>query len=223
MAGLCGLIYILLESFFNTKITDRTELSSSTKNKIIASIPSAKESIISQNSNDLLNQAFRSLRTDLILTNNKIILITNSKAEKNNTNIALNTALSFTFLKKKVAFIDVINKIDDVKQYYKENNYLNIFPIEESNTNISDLLASENFNNFIQNIQNEYDFIIINSTPIESDSFLILNKLANISLFICTKNVTERKKIRYLESLIDSNKINNIAIVMNGLSKKEML
>ena len=223
MAGLCGLIYILLESFFNTKITDRTELSSSTKNKIIASIPSAKESIISQNSNDLLNQAFRSLRTDLILTNNKIILITNSKAEKNNTNIALNTALSFTFLKKKVAFIDVINKIDDVKQYYKENNYLNIFPIEESNTNISDLLASENFNNFIQNIQNEYDYIIINSTPIESDSFLILNKLANISLFICTKNVTERKKIRYLESLIDSNKINNIAIVMNGLSEKEML
>ena len=223
MAGLCGLIYILLESFFNTKITDRTELSSSTKNKIIASIPSAKESIISQNSNDLLNQAFRSLRTDLILTNNKIILITNSKAEKNNTNIALNTALSFTFLKKKVAFIDVINKIDDVKQYYKDNNYLNIFPIEESNTNISDLLASENFNNFIQNIQNEYDYIIINSTPIESDSFLILNKLANISLFICTKNVTERKKIRYLESLIDSNKINNIAIVMNGLSEKEML
>ena len=223
MAGLCGLIYILLESFFNTKITDRTELSSSTKNKIIASIPSAKESIISQNSNDLLNQAFRSLRTDLILTNNKIILITNSKAEKNNTNIALNTALSFTFLKKKVAFIDVINKIDDVKQYYKDNNYLNIFPIEESNTNISDLLASENFNNFIQNIQNEYDYIIINSTPIESDSFLILNKLANISLFICTKNVTERKKIRYLESLIDSNKINNIAIVMSGLSEKEML
>lgn len=223
MAGLCGLIYILLESFFNTKITDRTELSSSTKNKIIASIPSAKESIISQNSNDLLNQAFRSLRTDLILTNNKIILITNSKAEKNNTNIALNTALSFTFLKKKVAFIDVINKIDDVEQYYKDNNYLNIFPIEESNTNISDLLASENFNNFIQNIQNEYDYIIINSTPIESDSFLILNKLANISLFICTKNVTERKKIRYLESLIDSNKINNIAIVMNGLSEKEML
>ena len=99
----------------------------------------------------------------------------------------------------------------------------NIFPIEESNTNISDLLASENFNNFIQNIQNEYDYIIINSTPIESDSFLILNKLANISLFICTKNVTERKKIRYLESLIDSNKINNIAIVMNGLSEKEML
>lgn len=223
MAGLCGLIYILLESFFNTKITDRTELSSSTKNKIIASIPSAKESIISQNSNDSLNQAFRSLRTDLILTNNKIILITNSKAEKNNTNIALNTALSFTFLKKKVAFIDVINKIDDVKQYYKDNNYLNIFPIEESNTNISDLLASENFNNFIQNIQNEYDYIIINSTPIESDSFLILNKLANISLFICTKNITERKKIRYLESLIDSNKINNIAIVMNGLSEKEML
>ena len=223
MAGLCGLIYILLESFFNTKITDRTELSSSTKNKIIASIPSAKESIISQNSNDLLNQAFRSLRTDLILTNNKIILITNSKAEKNNTNIALNTALSFTFLKKKVAFIDVINKIDDVEQYYKDNNYLNIFPIEESNTNISDLLASENFNNFIQNIQNEYDYIIINSTPIESDSFLILNKLANISLFICTKNVTEKKKIRYLESLIDSNKINNIAIVMNGLSEKEML
>jgi Mrp family chromosome partitioning ATPase len=223
MAGLCGLIYILLESFFNTKITDRTELSSSTKNKIIASIPSAKESIISQNSNDLLNQAFRSLRTDLILTNNKIILITNSKAEKNNTNIALNTALSFTFLKKKVAFIDVINKIDDVKQYYKDNNYLNIFPIEESNTNISDLLASENFNNFIQNIQNEYDYIIINSTPIESDSFLILNKLANISLFICTKNVTERKKIRYLESLIDSNKINNIAIVMNGLSEQQML
>ncbi len=238
MAGLCGLIYILLESFFNAKITDKLQVSS-TKNRIIASIPSAKESIISQNSNDLLNQAFRSLRTDLILTNNKIILITNSKTEKSNTNIALNTALSFTFLKKKVALIDVnssneysigvanylnnTSKIDDIKQFYKDNNYLHIYPIGESNTNTSDLLASDNFNNFIQNIQNEYDYVIINSTPIEFDSFQILNKLADISLFVCTKNVTKKEKIKYLESLIDNNKINNTAIVMNGLSEKEIL
>lgn len=239
MAGICGLIYIFLISFLNAKISDKDTLSSLTKNRIIAFIPSVEENIISQNSNNLLNQAFRSLRIDLISTNNKIILITNSETEKNDTKIALNTALSFTFLKKKVALIDInqnneysigfanylnnTSKIDDIKQYYSNNDYLHIYPIGESNTNTSDLLASEDFNNFIKNIQNEYDYVVINSTPIEYDSFQILNKIANISLFVCTKNVTKKEKIKYLETLIDNNKINNIAIIMNGLSEKEIL
>ena len=185
------------------------------------------------------NQAFRSLRTNLILNNNKIILITNSKDEENKTNIALNTSLSFTFLKKKVALIEVnpnneggigfanylnnTNKIEDIKQYYNDNNYLHIYHIGKSDINTSDLLASENFNKFINELQNEYDYIIINSTPIESDSFQILNKLANITLFVCTKNRTKKENIKYLETLISNQKVNNIAIIMNGVSENEII
>ena len=239
MAGLCGLIYIFLESLLGKKIVDKTQLSALLKNKIIASIPETKNNIISQNSDDSPNQAFRSLRTNLILNNNKIILITNSKDEENKTNIALNTSLSFTFLKKKVALIEVnpnneggigfanylnnTNKIEDIKQYYNDNNYLHIYPIGKSDINTSDLLASENFNKFINELQNEYDYIIINSTPIESDSFQILNKLANITLFVCTKNRTKKENIKYLETLISNQKVNNIAIIMNGVSENEII
>ena len=234
MAGLCGLIYILLESFFNTKITDKAELAPSLKSKIVASIPMANDEIISQNSNDSLNQAFRSLRTSLIANNNRIVLITNSDAKENSANIALNTALSFAFLKKKVALVDFnqngdcgvgfanylnnTSSIDDVKQEYKGNDNLHIYPIGESDMNTSDLLESEEFSAFIENIKKEYDYIVINSTQIETDSFQILNKLANISLFICTKSITKKEKIRHLEALIDSNKVNNIAVVTNGLA-----
>ena len=234
MAGLCGLIYILLESFFNTKITDKAELAPSLKSKIVASIPMANGEIISQNSNDSLNQAFRSLRTSLIANNNRIVLVTNSDAKENSANIALNTALSFAFLKKKVALVDFnqngdcgvgfanylnnTSSIDDVKQEYKGNDNLHIYPIGESDMNTSDLLESEEFSAFIENIKKEYDYVVINSTQIETDSFQILNKLANISLFICTKNVTKKEKIRHLEALIDSNKVNNIAVVTNGLA-----
>ena len=84
-------------------------------------------------------------------------------------------------------------------------------------------MVSEDFNKFIKELQNEYDYIIINSTPIESDSFRILNKLANITLFICTKNITKKDSIKYLESLINSQKINNIAVIMNRVSKNEIL
>ena len=35
--------------------------------------------------------------------------------------------------------------------------------------------------------------------------------------------LTKKEKIKYLETLIDNNKINNIAIIMNGLSEKEIL
>lgn len=239
MAGLCGLIYIFLESLLSKKIVDKTQLSSITKDTIIASIPEAKDDIISQNTDNSLNQAFRSLRTNLILNNNKVILITNTKEEKDKNNIALNASLSFTFLKKKVALVETsqnneypigfanyfnnTSKIDDIKQYYKDNNHLHIYPIGKSNINISDLLVSEDFNKFIKELQNEYDYIIINSTPIESDSFQILNKLANITLFICTKNITKKDSIKYLESLINSQKINNIAIIMNRVSENEIL
>ena len=239
MAGLCGLIYIFLESLLNKKIVNKIQLSSLTKNAIIASIPKAKDNIISLKSDDLLNMAFRSLRTNLILNNNKVILITNSKEEDNRNNIALNTSLSFTFLKKKVALVEVnqsneygigfanclnnTNEIGDIKQCYKDNNYLHIYPIGESNINTSDLLASEDFNEFIKKLQNEYDYIVINSTPIESDSFQILNKLADINLFICTKNITKKENIKYLELATNNLKVNNIAIIMNGVSENEML
>ena len=239
MAGLCGLIYIFLESLLNKKIVNKIQLSSLTKNTIIASIPKAKDNIISQKSDDLLNMAFRSLRANLILNNNKVILITNSKEEDNRNNIALNSSLSFTFLKKKVALVDInqsneygvgfanclnnTNEIGDIKQCYKDNNYLHIYPIGESNINTSDLLASEDFNEFIKKLQNEYDYIVINSTPIESDSFQILNKLADINLFVCTKNITKKENIKYLELATNNLKVNNIAIIMNGVSENEML
>ena len=206
---------------------------------VFGSIPKAKDNIISQKSDDLLNMAFRSLRANLILNNNKVILITNSKEEDNRNNIALNTSLSFTFLKKKVALVDVnqsneygvgfanclnnTNEIGDIKQCYKDNNYLHIYPIGESNINTSDLLASEDFNEFIKKLQNEYDYIVINSTPIESDSFQILNKLADINLFVCTKNITKKENIKYLELATNNLKVNNIAIIMNGVSENEML
>lgn len=238
MAGLCGLIYIFLESLLNTKILNKSQLSNLSKNTIIASLPETKNNIISHNSEDILNQAFRSLRTDLIT--NKTILITNSKTEGKDINIALNTALSFAFINKRVAFINANKdnensvgfanyltnsqyKIENIKKSYADNDYLDIYPLGETTANLSDLLLTKEFENLIKHLQDEYDYIVINSTPLESDSFKILNKLANITLFICTKNITKKENIKYLESLIDSRQVNNIAIVMNGLSEKEIL
>lgn len=237
MAGLCGLIYIFLESILNTKILDKSQLSSLSKNTIIAYLPKTNEHIISQNSEDLLNQAFRSLRTALIT--NKTVLITQSKSESENINIALNTALSFTYIKKKVALVNVNKdhengiglancltnsqyKLEDIKKSYADNANLDLYPLGETNANISDILQTKEFENIIKQLQDKYDYIIINSTPSESDSFQILNKFTDITLFVCTKNITKKENIKYLESLVENNRINNVSIIMNGFSEKGM-
>ena len=72
------------------------------------------------------------------------------------------------------------SSIDDVKQEYKGNDNLHIYPIGESDVNTSDLLESEEFSAFIEHIKKEYDYVVINSTQIETDSFQILNKLAKL-------------------------------------------
>ena len=238
MTILCGLIYVFTEQTLNTKIRDKKQISQLTKNNIIASLPKSKQDeIITLNSNNPLCQAYRSLRTQLIF-NHKTILITNSNSEENNMSIALNIALSLTCINKKVAFIDTYNNhnyeigtniLDNTYNQinynisYKNNKYLDIYPINSTNTNLSDLIILDNFNNFIKDLQNKYDFIIINSTPIESDSFLVLNRLTDISLFICSKNITKEKHIKYLTNLENNNKLNNISIIMNGVSEKEIL
>lgn len=210
-AALLGLIYIFLESLLNNKITNQKQLNKLTTIPIISNIPTTREkNIIIQKDDNAISNSYRTLRTKFIINNYKTILLTNDINDEVNNNypIALNLALSFTFINKKVAFVD-INTLNNTHNSQYPN--IDIYPINQSNDNISDIIMSDNFKETIANIQNKYDYVIINSTPVESDAFSILNQYADTILYVCSQNKTKKENIKQLNEL--SNNINNISIL----------
>ena len=72
--------------------------------------------------------------------------------------------------------------------------------------------------NFIKELQNEYDYIIIDSAPafIVSDSIALM-EIVDLNVYILRQNYTERELLNYANSLYDSEKIKNISIILNDV------
>ena len=84
--------------------------------------------------------------------------------------------------------------------------------------NPTELLGSEKFKNFIDNVKNIYDYVVIDSAPclLVSDTFQI-SKFVDLSLYVIRSNFSELKLCDYISELKESDKLKNICIVLNGV------
>ena len=72
--------------------------------------------------------------------------------------------------------------------------------------------------NFIKDLQEKYDYVIIDSPPafIVSDSIALM-ELVDLNVYIFRQNYTERELLNYANSLYDSEKIKNLSIILNDV------
>lgn len=120
------------------------------------------------------------------------------------------------------------NKNIDLKyfQYIEDETFvdkLNILTSGVKVPNSSELIASENFREFINKLKEIYDFIIIDCPPIMlvSDAIPIGN-VVDGTIFVCSLMKTNRKDARASIEMLHKNNVNILGTVLTQVEKEKL-
>lgn len=250
---------IYMKEVLRTRINSLETLEKMTTIPIIGSIPVKKgvktkedSIVVKENVNDVLNEAFRSLRTNLqflLQDKGKVVMFTSTKSGEGKTFVSSNFAISQAVLGKKVLLMgldirrprlaDVFNitrKKPGITSYLMgsaENtetldtlivpsgvvDSLDLLPAGIVPPNPAELLAKNNLAIAIEYLSKKYDYIIMDTAPVGlvSDSILI-GKLVDTVVFVARNEYTEKSDIQFLNSLVESGKMESLSIVFNAES-----
>lgn len=192
-------------------------------------------------------EAYKSIRVHLLSSlsaiNGKTVVISSPYASEGKSTTAINIAITISHLNKKTLLIDADSRrssvhqklkmhnekgctdivsddaqlVDVVKSY---NNYLDILTSGSTVSNPSELFSSVNFDALLAKARDIYDYIIIDTPPINlvSDTLVIAQKCDGLVLVARTGITTYEA----FKSTIDNAKslnINILGTILNGVNK----
>ena len=160
--------------------------------------------------------------------------------------ISVNTASSLYFSKKKVLLIGADLRNPQIHKFISlDKNILGLsdylhndkhsweslvlnhdnFDILLSGTippNPSQLLSSNRFSEFMNEVKEKYDYVVIDSAPtlLVSDTFEI-SKFSSNTIYIIRSNYTDKKLLNYINETEKSGKLNNMNLVLNSVGNSK--
>jgi len=102
------------------------------------------------------------------------------------------------------------------------NPYCDIIYSGAITPNPTELLANGRYEELIESLKTDYDYIILDTAPLMlvTDSFLIAD-IADMTMYVTRSNYTEKELVGgFANEQIDLNKIKNVGFVLNDVSKK---
>lgn len=256
LIGLLVPFLILFISYLlDDKIHTKDDILKYTRNKVILSeIPhiESDNKITSSNDRSLLGESFRILRTNLTyifpLQNEKkaqTIMVTSTIKGEGKTFTALNLAISFSIMNKKVLLVGADMRNPQLHSYLAVKkselglqDYLHNIDIEWQNVvkkstfnagldiilsgtippNPAELLSNGRLEKLIEEAKNEYDYIIIDTAPtlLVTDT-LIISQLVDTTLYVIRADFTPKKILEFSVNLSENGKLKNMAYVINNV------
>lgn len=243
--------------FVDTRIQSKEDIYSNIESsEVIGEIPQSlkKRLFTGRGDNSVLAEGFRMLRTNIGYVfkrsrrgePSKIIMVTSSKEEEGKTFCAINLAISYAVLDKKVLLIDTNFRDPKVQNYLRSerqtnrglsdylqyktddfsslvssfsigNTVLDILTTGELPLAPAELLANGRLNELVDSIKDEYDYIVLDTTSTSLvTDTLLISDISDITLYVVKSNLTKKKNIAFAEELITTNKLNNVCYVFNG-------
>lgn len=256
-------IVFYLIFFIDTKIHTREDLNANIQNsQIIGDIPYSpdKKLFSGKNDNSILAEGFRMLRTNVGYIFKKlpkkesanIIMVTSTKEDEGKTFCAINLAISYAVLNKKVLLIDTNFRNPEIQNYLKSerkterglsdylqdnvDNYKDLiatFRIGKTILDIlttgaipsapAELLSNEKLEELINSVKERYDYIILDTTPLSIvTDTLLISEIADITIYVAKSNFTDKKAIAFAEELIATQKLKNVSYVLNHLKSNTL-
>ncbi|WP_293892583.1 polysaccharide biosynthesis tyrosine autokinase [Flavobacterium sp.] len=248
-------LVLYISHLLDDKIHTKEDILKYTKNKIILSeIPhiDSENRVTDSNDRSLLGESFRILRTNLTyifpLQKEKqaqTIMVTSTIKGEGKTFTALNLAISFSIMNKKVLLIgadirnpQLHNYLDLKKNELGLQDYLHNLAIDWhsivkpsliNNTldiilsgiippNPAELLSNGLLDKLITEAKNEYDYIILDTAPIllVTDT-LIISQLVDTTLYVIRADFTPKKILEFSVNLSEKGKLKNMAYVINNV------
>ncbi len=219
---------------------------------VIPQVRAADKMFTIEDQQSVASEALRLIRTNLefIPTENKskVIVVSSTVPGEGKTTIATNLAAVFGMsdkkcivlsldmrrpmlhrvfaLTNKIGMSTVLSKNNTLKEVIWEHKKIKNLDIITSGPippNPSELMQSGKIETIIDNLRDDYDYIIIDAPPmgLVTDALLLM-KLADISLIVFRSEYSEKDYIKSLEDMVGSYHINNVGIVLNGVRPKNM-
>jgi capsular exopolysaccharide synthesis family protein len=115
----------------------------------------------------------------------------------------------------------IVNQALDVSDLIikqERNKNLDLILSGKIPPNPAEILLSDRVGFLIEELKKAYDYVIIDSAPsiLITDTFLI-NKYANVTAYVTRANFTDKSLIQYINEMIETKKLRNVAIVVNNV------
>ncbi len=203
--------------------------------------------LIKEEGNDSFTEMVRLLRANLLFiidsVDKKVINMVSSISGEGKTFVTINLATSLALLDKKVLIIELdirkpkfglyldipndggmtlflsghqtANKLIRPSGIHPNLSMINAGPVAP---NPNELLAKSKLDELIKDLREQFDFIIIDTAPVGlvSDS-LMLNRIADINLYIVRADYTPKKNIVDATIIYNEEKLNNMYFILNSV------
>ena len=215
----------------------------------VSGTPDMNRIIVEHGSRDMMNEAFRVLRTnvDLMIGKKKgsqVLMFTSFNPSAGKTFTVMNLASGMALKGAKVLMIDLdlrkaslsksldvihsgvaayLNgKVDDYRTYVDElSPNLWFLPVGTLPPNPTELLLTERFRDMIASMRQEYDYIFLDCPPIDivADASII-TELADMTVFVMRAGNMDKKVLPNIEELYASRKYTQMTMILNGVDIK---
>lgn len=203
--------------------------------------------IANPSNNDATNESLRRIRGNLDFAardRHEILLLTSINPGSGKTFISLNLAMTMAFSGKRTLLIDLdlrratlskcVNsprtgiaaylngtaKIEEVilKNSLTEN--LDILPVGTLPLNPAELLASDKFQQLMLELKELYDFIFIDSAPVNAASDTAsISRCADRTLFVVRAGMLEKRQISSIKDFRTTGALPNLSLILNGVDQ----
>lgn len=217
------------------------------ENKIHNNLSKKILTINNKSINNKVSESYKTLRTNLLYTVDlKVIAIVSSAADESKTVSAFNLAQSLAEINKKVLLIDgdlrrsALHKYMRVSEnlpglsemllglgedyvYTTNIENLSILLAGAKTPNPLDLLSSKKFEEMLQKYKKEYDYVIIDTPPVEAASdALIISRIADGSVLVIRNEYTSRKNLIRTKTQLLRNDARIVGVVLTRVKKRQL-
>ncbi|MBE7064503.1 MAG: CpsD/CapB family tyrosine-protein kinase [Ruminococcaceae bacterium] len=218
------------------------------KNKPLHSVQLMKQNLLNDDTPSQVNEAYKNVRTNLQYAlhpiNGKVMLVSSALPGEGKSTTSSNLAVTFA-QNSKVLLIDadmrkpVMHKIFGLDNSHGLSLFLGGFePLVKSINrdvvpgldvmtagtippNPSELLGSKNMTVFLNKVQEHYDYVIIDTPPINvvTDAVVLSKKVSGVVL-VARQNNTTIKMLRQTVEALKTVRVRVLGVVLTGVKEK---
>lgn len=202
--------------------------------------------IVKSGKRDMMNEAYRVLRTNLDLMIGKqgphVVMVTSLNPDAGKTFNDINIAASMAIKPSKTVVVDLdlrkasLGKNLDVVSKYGVSSYLNgdvdsldgiiaavsgsldCIPAGVLPPNPTELLLSDRFPQLIEELKKRYDYIFLDCPPVDivADASII-TQYVDLTIFVIRAGMFDRRLTPKVNELYEQNRFKRLCVVLNGV------